>query len=1073
MDFRSINDRYGYLNEIGSTREFKSPKINSRSPINTLQSQNLDPYYTISSSNNFQNYDYLKGSPNDYLFRSAEKAPKSMYKTSNNFYKTNTNKNLSSTKSGNINISFKNEPKDSRKYFNLLFNGTIGKNLISKSPFGHETLIIYADYTATGRGFKPIEDYMTNEILPYYANIHSCGVFLADQIQSFRNQSKDVLRKYINANNKNSVIFVGQGATSASNKLTNILCIKEYVNFYEDLKLLKEDQNTLKFHKELFDRLALINRIKIKFKELFCTNNAPNTFIEKIGQKKEYEIENPNFINNLIRDCELFKPIIFYSQIEHNSNRLPWLEKGAELVKIFDHNDLYNKLKQNSRKFKLKNGSYLKFGTFSAASNITGKFLDVDKLAYFMHLFNGFAFFDYAAGGSYLKMDMNSPLPNDYRVLLGFEKLNENISQSYDKFYYKDALFFSPHKFLGGNDCPGILVVRNEIVRTIKSPSEPGGGTVKFVTDKLINYADDIESREEGGTPDIAGSIRIGLAIHLRSKVNHVTLTKMDNIINRYVMNSLKKIPNLKILKDFGDDFYFHLPIYAFLIFFNGKYFHHNYISCLLNDLFGIQSRPGCSCAPFYAQQLLGLTGNVEDKDTIYKLQYLSTHEDKVFNPGFTRLNFPYYYPKFIFDYILEAIKFVAENAYKFIGFYDFEKETGKYICKLNKNFGKEIDYCPNSMFNIKDENTLLTNKINIDNLLNFNEDKIKDKLKAYKKVLENTLRSVKNGINNWTIKQKYNELFMTYSPEKQYLFDKVKEEPFRWFLIYDDVKHLINNLDYVSENELNSYYLKEFEGWKSNTKKNNYLYESNMYSTFNRSNSNSNGFNLSSFSSNSGKKNNNNKINLNEGKDNPYDYIQKKKSLSPISNTSTMYKSPEKLSNHKQSGIINVSPMSISSMSSFYQTNLSGFSRKLSSQLETSMSSSNFMYGKVRGPDQSNITSFLPRNTKEFYFISGCPTCGFNGSVRWVCDKCLGYLFIDTSGMIKCYDCRKSFHFLDAYFDCSNHDKYGIENKYQLFNPNFLEYSLSPMKTEAGMGEEFYTNLIQNIMKESNFRKY
>ena len=287
-----------------------------------------------------------------------------------------------------------------------------------------------------------------------------------------------------------------------------------------------------------------------------------------------------------------------------------------------------------------------------------------------MHKYNGLIFLDYAASAPYIKIDMNKKLDNNYRKLLSF---STNISEEDSNLCYKDAIFFSPHKLLGGPNTPGVLLIQQNIVRNLLVPSEPGGGVVLFVTKNTQNYVKNIEMREESGTPDIIGSLRIGLSLILRERIEHEYILKLENEINNKIYDKLCNIDNLHILSDFNVD-ESHIPIYSFLISFKGKFFHPNFISALLNDIFGIQSRPGCSCASIYGQKLLGINDN-----DLKKLEILTCTGKEIFRPGYTRMNFPYFYPDYLIEFLIYAIEYIAKNAYKFLSLYAFKIESGKF----------------------------------------------------------------------------------------------------------------------------------------------------------------------------------------------------------------------------------------------------------------------------------------------------------------------------------------------------------------------------------------------------------
>lgn len=325
--------------------------------------------------------------------------------------------------------------------------------------------------------------------------------------------------------------------------------LKEYVNFYKELKSLnelkkeflkiakdsKEENNTnnpikftsgdndnntenqkeneLKNLEDFFFKLnnPKINDLKLQYKSLFNLSNFCHfnrwgsydctlcrmTFLNE-SQYNDHEktnthknnLENCANVNelifksfssdikNLVENFEDFQPIIFLSIFEHNSNALPWRECGAKVVYIenddsnnFDYSDLEKKLK-------LFKNSILKIGTFTAASNITGVYLDVDLISLLLHQNNALAFYDYATAAPYVKIDMNNSLPRIYREKLGFKR---NFSTEEEKLIYKDSVFFSPHKFVGGPNTPGVLVIKQHVVRNLLIPSEPGGGVVLFV----------------------------------------------------------------------------------------------------------------------------------------------------------------------------------------------------------------------------------------------------------------------------------------------------------------------------------------------------------------------------------------------------------------------------------------------------------------------------------------------------------------------------------------------------------------------------------------------------------------
>ena len=722
----------------------------------------------------------------------------------------------------------------SPNYLNTLFTSTIGNDVTFNSPFGKKS-VVYADFTASGRGLNEIEKFISSQILPFYANIHSSCGYLAEQSSAFRNEAKSIVRRYCDTDENNSIIFTGQGTTGAIHKLIKLLNLKEYINFYKDLEVLndvyieffdiKEDDNNekdlnneLKFKFEKINKI-LIKKIKENFRKLFqvknfcysnrwggfdcilCRmgfttetqynehekgdihqnnlNNFKNessveeskmNFIDTIASKYLSQKNDNNYIYDLIKDYQKFLPIIFLSIYEHNSNSLSWRETGAKIIYIKD----LKELKQN---LVIYEQNYIKMGSFTAASNITGKYLDIDKYSILMHKYNGLAFFDYAAAAPYIKIDMNKKLPDDYRKLLGFNEILDtkddlDINEQDLNLCFKDALFFSPHKFLGGPNTPGVLLIQQRVVRNLLVPSEPGGGVVLFVTKNSQNYVKDIELREESGTPDIIGSVRIGLSLILRERIDHHFILKKEEDINKRVYSKLKTshkfLKNIHILSD-GIIHNPHVPIFSFLISFNKKFFHPNYISALLNDIFGIQSRPGCSCASTYGQYLLG----IKDLD-LKNIEQITCTGKEIFRPGYTRLNFPYFYPDYVIDYILDAIIFIVEHAYKFLPLYAFKIESGRFY---HRNEDTKKKWLNDILFN-NESKIIIPDFIEEKDKKFISKERLDEMMNEAKKLVEekniNLLR--KNVIG----KSKINLL---------QLFEK--EEKYRWFLIYDDVEYL------------------------------------------------------------------------------------------------------------------------------------------------------------------------------------------------------------------------------------------------------------------------------------------
>ena len=713
--------------------------------------------------------------------------------------------------------------------FEELFKDMIGNNIQFESPIkdpngnNSKKFILYFDFTASGKGLKRIEGFIENQILPTYANVHSTVGHNAEITTKYLHEAKEKLRKYTNAFGNYSIIFHGQGATGGASKLIDLVGIKKYVSFYNKLKtafelkqkLGNEIINTLedgliKEIKEQFNELFVNINFCIKYKEnnrhiikcILCKvdlinegdyykhqksvehkdnlqkyeNNQIKEFFEIRGHPitdfidiiKEKYYKAP--ILNLINDYKKFKPVVFYSLFEHNSNSLSWKETQCETVVInTDYDIIYEALEIQLLQYK---DNYIKIGSFTASSNITGLLLDIDRISLLMHKANGFAFFDYAAAAPYLKMDLNGPLPDEYRKLLGFIPLSEEEKRR----VYKDGLFFSPHKFIGGPNTPGVLIAHDRIYRNQLKPTQPGGGTVSFVYKNMIDYIHDVEFKEESGTPNIIGSIRLGLMISIRQKIPHDLIIQMDeHYIGRF-LKELENIPNLYILHDNILNNKTHIPVFSFMISFNEKFLHPNYISALLNDLFGIQCRPGCSCAPNYGLYLLGF----DKDDIVFELLHDKIREgNDIMKPGYLRLNLPYFYPKEVIDYVINAIKFICENGHCFLGMYYYDIKSGRFYHYRNKN--KDIELS----LDLFDFASNLPRK----------EDLYSNKNKKELSVIElnKIFQEVEGFTEDKTYLQKTFNFFNNQIISKRHDFQPLDDlDNVRWFCLYQDVKDLL-----------------------------------------------------------------------------------------------------------------------------------------------------------------------------------------------------------------------------------------------------------------------------------------
>lgn len=341
------------------------------------------------------------------------------------------------------------------------------------------------------------------------------------------------------------------------------------------------------------------------------------------------------------------RPVVFVGPYEHHSNELPWRESIADVIEIAEDLDGHVDLDDLERRLIEFAQRPVRIGTFSAASNVTGIITDTSAVSTLLHKYRALSFWDFAAAAPYVGIDMGS-------------NSNDNLD-------YKDAVFLSPHKFIGGPGTPGVLVARKDLLHN-RVPSVPGGGTVTYVNAFVHRYLTDPEHREEGGTPAIVESIRAGLVFQLKEAVGVPEIRRREEDFIRRAIDSWSQNPNLVIL---GNPKAERLSIVSFVVRFGDRYLHHNYVVALLNDLFGIQARGGCSCAGPYGHRLLGI-----DAETSHRIEDQVGKGCEVIKPGWVRVNFNYFIDEEEFAYIVEAVHLIAEHGWRLLPQYRFEPHT-------------------------------------------------------------------------------------------------------------------------------------------------------------------------------------------------------------------------------------------------------------------------------------------------------------------------------------------------------------------------------------------------------------
>jgi selenocysteine lyase/cysteine desulfurase len=384
-----------------------------------------------------------------------------------------------------------------------------------------------------------------------------------------------------------------------------------------------------------------------------CTG-AIDKLIGILGLRIPAGLEDRYHLSSAIPAAE--RPVVFTGPFEHHSNELPWRESIADVVVIPQDIDGHIDTAELECELVRYANRTVKIGSFSAASNVTGIVSDTHRISALLHRHGALSFWDFAAAAPYVDIEMYGGADGDPLA-------------------YKDAIFLSPHKFIGGPSTPGVLVARRELLRN-RVPDVPGGGTVAYVNPTEHRYLADPAQREEGGTPAIVESIRAGLVFQLKQAVGIDVIRAHEESFLRRAVTAWQNEPAIEILGNLDAP---RLSIVSFVIRApSGRYLHHNFIVSLLNDLFGIQSRGGCSCAGPYGHRLLGI-----DLDRSHEFEREIAHGCEGIKPGWVRVNFNYFISEPVFTYLIEAVGMVARDGWRLLPDYRFDPATGLWRHRL------------------------------------------------------------------------------------------------------------------------------------------------------------------------------------------------------------------------------------------------------------------------------------------------------------------------------------------------------------------------------------------------------
>ncbi|HEX8269159.1 MAG TPA: aminotransferase class V-fold PLP-dependent enzyme [Flavobacterium sp.] len=468
------------------------------------------------------------------------------------------------------------------QYFLKFRENIIGIDQEFVSPFGQKK-IIYTDWTASGRLYRPIEEKLINDFGPFVANTHTETTVTGTAMTMAYHQAKSIIKRHVNAGSDDILITTGTGMTGVVNKFQRILGLKVPEN--------------LKLH------------------------------ITVPPEKK---------------------PIVFISHMEHHSNQTSWLETIADVVVIPSCEKGLFCLDQFTELVEQYRDRPIKIASITACSNVTGIRTPYHRAAKIMHQNNGVCFVDFACSGPYEDIDMHPA----------------------DQESYLDAVFFSPHKFLGGPGTSGVLVFNKKLYHNM-IPDHPGGGTVSWTNPwGEHRYVDNIEDREDGGTPGFLQVIKTALAIQLKEQMGVGKILEREHELVGYIFSELHHVPNITILAGQHQN---RLGVISFYV----TDLHFNLGVKILNDRFGIQTRGGCSCAGTYGHYLLHV-----DQEKSHLLTCEISSGNLIQKPGWIRMSI---HPTTTNDevrFVCESIKSLAANHKEWAVDYQYNPSTNEFVHK-------------------------------------------------------------------------------------------------------------------------------------------------------------------------------------------------------------------------------------------------------------------------------------------------------------------------------------------------------------------------------------------------------
>ncbi len=470
-------------------------------------------------------------------------------------------------------------------FFAAFKKDIIGDRQYFDSPFG-KSPILYADWTASGRAYLPIEECIQKEIMPFVANTHTESTITGSLMSRAYEEARFIVKSHVNANqDEDALIFCGSGMTGAVNKLQRIL-----------------------------------------------------------GWRVPERL--PHYLSGQVRVDEDLRPVVFVTHMEHHSHQISWLETIAtvEIIAADEEGNVdLDCLRELLQRYKYRKN---KIAAVTACSNVTGIQTPYREIAKIMHEHDGYCFVDFACSAPYVDIDMH-PAETGADI---------------------DALYFSPHKFLGGPGTPGVLIFNKKMYHN-KIPDQPGGGTVVYSNPwKAHEYVKDVEQREDGGTPPFLGAIKVAMCIRLKEKMGTDNILRREEEILRIIFDRFAQMENVHVLEGGVKK---RLGVVAFII--PGA--HYNLVVKMLNDRFGLQTRGGCSCAGTYGHRLLQV-----DERRSYEIWNRIRRGDLGSKPGWVRLSVHPTMTDAEIEFIMDAIELTSAYWHTWAKDYSYDAASGQYF---------------------------------------------------------------------------------------------------------------------------------------------------------------------------------------------------------------------------------------------------------------------------------------------------------------------------------------------------------------------------------------------------------